>query len=79
MRKFFVFIICILLLSGCVVIKNISNNEDVRGSGELETQTFDFDDFDEVAISNTFKGEIRQGDEFFIEITMDKVHNILES
>ena len=48
----------------------------LAGSGDLETETYAFTDFNKVEISSAFKFEIEQSSSYSIEITVDD--NIME-
>ena len=52
------------------------NEADVRGSGDLVTEEYDFEDFTKVDISNTFRADIRQSDTFSVSVEVDD--NVLE-
>ncbi len=43
----------------------------VIGSGDLVTEQYDFRDFTRVDVSHSFEVEIRRGDEFRVEVTVD--------
>ena len=51
-------------LGGCIM-------DNVTGSGNLQTETFDFSDFTTVEIHSGFRVEITRADSFSIEITAD--------
>ena len=48
----------------------------VRGSGNLVTENFDFEDFTKVEIANTFRADISRSDAFSVSVEVDD--NILE-
>lgn len=67
-RTFVLFLIVAVLLAGCA---NLPPFTAMRGSGNPVTQTFDFSDFDSLAISNAFQAEVTAGDAYFVEVTVD--------
>jgi hypothetical protein len=48
-----------------------AEDEDIRGSGELVTRTFDLEGFDAVEASYSFDVEITRDDAFSVEVTVD--------
>jgi hypothetical protein len=62
-----VLVLIILALAACI------NAPFQGGMGGVETLEMEFDDFDEVAISDAFRVEIRQGDEYRVTLEVDDV------
>ncbi len=48
----------------------------VRGSGDLVSKDYEFEDFTKVELTNTFRADIRHSDAFSVSIEVDD--NILE-
>ena len=56
-------LLMLLLLVGCGVI--------VTGSGNLETETFNYNDFAVIEVHNGFQVDLKKSSDFSIEITID--------
>ena len=48
----------------------------IRGSGDLVTEEYEFEDFTKVELTNAFRADIRHSDEFSVSVEVDD--NILE-
>jgi hypothetical protein len=58
-----------MLVMGCVV--GNGNNNDITGSGNLESRDMNYTDFSKIVLSQGFVANISQNDTFSINITMD--------
>jgi hypothetical protein len=67
MKKTDVAVLVVLLISGLL----LSCTGVVTGSGNLETQEFNFSDFNKVEVSSAFEFEIVQSDSYRVSITAD--------
>ena len=70
-----IILITAVFLTGCDVIFK-SSQDGEKGSGNLETRTYEFTDFTKVDIGHAFRYEIERSDSYSISITTDD--NIFE-
>ncbi len=71
MSKHSILVLLVLgaLLAACTVPIPMINN--LRGSGNTVTETYDFSDFDKVVISHAFEADITAADSYRVEVTVD--------
>jgi hypothetical protein len=55
-------------VAGC---DDLFGGETITGSGQLETTSYDFEDFSELDLGSAFDVEVTQGDSYAVEVTVD--------
>lgn len=67
----------IVSITGCATANG--NNNDITGSGSLETRTMNYAGFSEIVLSQGFDASISQDDSFSVETTLDdNLYNYLD-
>jgi hypothetical protein len=62
-----------LAATACIEVRvNTRDDETVHPSGDIVTRTFDLRDFDTVRIASTFNATIAQGDDYLVEVRVDR-------